>query len=225
MSAEMTIDAVQRDLEELLGIGVSTSELRTALAALEHDSETNGVVLLIDSPGGDVVGSEEAAAAVRSLARKKHVVAMVDGLCASAAYWIASGASEIVVTPSGSVGSIGVYAIHEDLSEAAKKLGVLTTLVSSSVEKVEANPYEKLSDPARADMQKKVYAYARTFEQDVAIGRRTMLTDVRANFGKGRMLLARDAVAAGMADKVGTVETVMAEASGRAAAFRAEMTR
>jgi len=70
-------------LSELLGIGTSSSELRTALAALESDSETNNVLILVDSPGGDVIGSEEAAAAVRSLARRKHVVAMVDGICAS----------------------------------------------------------------------------------------------------------------------------------------------
>ena len=180
---------------------------------------------MVDSPGGDVIGAEEAAAAVRSLARKKRVVAMVDGIAASAAYWIVSGASEIVVTPSGAVGNVGVYAVHEDLSEAANKLGVQTTLIASSPEKVEGNPFEKLSDPARADMQSKVDRYARVFQQDVAIGRRTTLTNVRANFGKGRMVLARDAVQAGMADKIGTVETVMAEASGRAAEFRAEMTR
>jgi signal peptide peptidase SppA len=210
-------------LAEILGIGTSSSELRSALAALEHDSRTNSVLLMVDSPGGDVIGSEEAAAAVRSLARRKRVVAMVDGIAASAAYWIVSGASEIVVTPSGSVGSVGVYAAHEDLSEAAKKLGVRTTLIASSPEKVESNPFEKLSDPARADMQSKVDHYARVFQQDVAIGRRTTLTDVRANFGKGRMVLARDAVQAGMADRIGTVETVLGEAAVRAENARTEI--
>jgi signal peptide peptidase SppA len=210
-------------LAEMLGSGTSSSELRAAFAALEHDSQTNTVLLLVDSPGGDVIGSEEAAAAVRSLAKKKRVVAMVDGIAASAAYWIVSGASEIVVTPSGSVGSVGVYAAHEDLSEAAKKLGVRTTLVASSPEKVEGNPYEPLADAARLDMQHKVNAYARTFEQDVAIGRRTTLADVRANFGKGRMVLARDAVVAGMADRVGTVDGALQELAIERGKFVAEM--
>jgi signal peptide peptidase SppA len=212
-------------LSELLGIGVSTSELRAAIRALETDPDTQSVVLLFDSPGGEVIGCQETAAAIRSLAKKKHVTAMVDGIAASAAYWLASGASEIVVTPSGSVGSIGVYGTHEDISAAAERLGVKTTLVSSSLEKVEGNPFEKLSDPARADMQSKVDAYARDFQTDVAIGRRTTLQAVRTDYGKGRMLLARDAVKVGMADRTGTIETVMVEASGRAAAFRAEMTR
>jgi ClpP class serine protease len=74
-------------------------------------------------------------------------------------------------------------------------------------------------------MQSKVDAYARDFQTDVAIGRRTTLQAVRTDYGKGRMLLARDAVKVGMADRTGTIETVMVEASGRAAAFRAEMTR
>ncbi len=205
--------------------GTSIEELRGALRQALADPNVSAVVLDIDSPGGSTDGMPEFAAELRQARNgAKPIVAQVDTLCASAAYWLASQCNEIAVTPSGEVGSIGVFAIHEDVSKAADMAGVKTTLISAGPFKTEGNQFEPLTDVARSAMQDQVDAFYSMFLADVAKGRGVSVDDVAANYGQGRTLLAKKAKAAGMADSVSTLEetvsrlqTAKATAKGRAA--------
>jgi capsid assembly protease len=144
-------------------------------------------------------------------------------MAASAAYWLAAQASRLLVMGSGQVGSIGVYGVHEDVSKAAERIGVKTTLVSAGKYKTEGNPWEPLSDPARADMQAKVDAHYRQFTDDVAFGRGVSPSAVVKGYGEGRMLLARDAVKAGMVDALGGLDDVIRGVMVERGRFIAEM--
>lgn len=178
-----------------------------AFSALDADPKIGTIVLDIDSPGGAVDLVPEAAAMVRNA--RTRTVAVADTRAASAAYWVASQADELVVTPSGAVGSVGVYAAHEDVSRQLDAEGVTVTLISAGAHKVDGNPFEPLSDEARATIQENVDAYYGMFVGDVARGRGTDVGFVEAHFGQGKMLMAAEAVRAGMADRVGTLDETL----------------
>ncbi|MCC7371633.1 MAG: S49 family peptidase, partial [Chloroflexi bacterium] len=134
---------------------------------------------------------------------------------ASAAYWIASSADEIVVTPSGEVGSIGVFTAHEDISAALEAEGVTVTLISAGKYKTEGNPFEPLSEEARGAIQARVDDYYSMFVRAVARGRGVKPADVRGGFGQGRVVGADEAVRLGMADRVGTMAQTVERLAGR----------
>lgn len=189
--------------------GTSYDELESAIAEAVNDPEVGSVVLDIDSPGGEVDGLPEFASFLRAARDRKPVIAQVNSLAASAAYWIAAQASEIVVTPSGEVGSIGVYTAHQDVSGAMDKAGVRTTLISAGKYKVEGNPYEPLGEDALGAIQDHVDEFYGMFVNDVARGRGVTADVVLSEYGEGRTLLAKAAKAAGMVDRIDTLgETV-----------------
>jgi signal peptide peptidase SppA len=177
--------------------------------ALENHS-VSAIVLNVHSPGGSVDGVEELAAEIRAARGQKRIVAVANAMAASAAYYIAAAADELVVTPSGEVGSIGVLSAHEDLSEALKMEGVKITLIHAGKYKVESNPFEPLTDEAREQIQKEVDVYYNAFVGSVAKGRGVSVATVRKDFGQGRMVTAKEAVSLGMADRVGTLEDTIA---------------
>lgn len=190
--------------------GFSCHSLTTDLRAAVADPAIKTIVLDIDSPGGSVTGVPELCAEILKLREQKEIIAVSNGMAASAAYWIAASCSKIVVTPSGEVGSIGVYQMHQDVSGALDKAGVAISFIKAGQFKTDGNPYEPLSDSARTDMQDGVNAFYEMFVEGVAAGRGVSVEKVKADFGQGRMLMAKDAVAAGMADSIATLDEVLA---------------
>lgn len=133
-------------------------------------------------------------------------MAIANHLAASAAYWIGSAADELVVTPSGEVGAIGVFAAHEDISKSLEMEGIAISLISAGKYKTEGNPYEPLSDEARAAIQAEVDGYYDMFVKAVARNRGVKPADVRGGFGEGRVVRAQQAVSLGMADRIATLD-------------------
>lgn len=205
--------------------GASSSEqIGRAFATAVHDPQVSAVVLDVDSPGGSVFGIEELARAIYEARGEKPIVAVANSQATSAAYWIASAADSIVVTPGGQVGSIGVFAEHEDRSAAAERDGVRTTLVRAGRFKAEDHPSLPFNEDARAAWQHKVDHYYDLFVKAVARGRGVAPSAVRDGFGEGRTLVAPDALAAGMVDRIDTLEatvTRLQSPQGRTAALRA----
>ena len=180
--------------------------LREAVAS----DDITAIVLDFDSPGGSTDLLAETAADIRAARQVKPVVAVANTWAASAAYWLASQADELVVTPSGEVGSIGIYAVHEDWSKFDETLGVTTTLISAGKYKTEGNRFEPLSDEAREAWQAKIDEFYGLFVADVAKGRKVAASAVKSGYGEGRMVTARQAVEQGMADRVDTLEGTIA---------------
>jgi signal peptide peptidase SppA len=212
-------------LGALLGIDGSLQRIRRGLAEALADESVGAIVLDVDSPGGAVDGVPEAAFEIRQARDRKPIVAAANTQMGSAAYWLASQASEISVTPSGEAGSIGVFAAHQDISGRLEQMGVDVTLISAGRHKTEGNPYEPLSETARDAIQSEVDAFYDMFVDDVAKGRDVTKDAVANGFGEGRMVLAQPAVTEGMADQVETVEAAIARASDYASRGRARGAR
>lgn len=208
-------------LLELFG-GSSVEDIRGMLRQAAADPQFSAIVLDIDSPGGGVAGVTELAQEIRAARGAKRIVAVANTTAASAAYWLASQANQILVTPSGQVGSIGVYAIHVDISRALDAEGVKVTIISAGDHKTDGNEFEPLTDDARTEMQKRVDSFDAQFVGDVAKGRGVPESKVRSDYGQGAVLLAKDAVAAGLADGIGTLDDALRLANRPAAPARAE---
>ena len=208
--------------------GMSTERFQAMFRQAMANEQVHTIVIDVDSPGGTIPGVQEAAAEVfAARGQGKRIVAVANSLCASAAYWLASQADEIVCIPSGLVGSIGVFTAHEDLSAMLEKEGIDITLISAGKFKTEGNPFEKLSEDGKAHLQGRVNdAYAQ-FTADVARGRGVSVKDVQDGYGQGRALAAKDAKKAGLIDRIETMDALLArEMKGRKAArggIRAEM--
>jgi len=190
----------------------SVAATRQSLKKAMNDKDVGSVLLDIDSPGGSVEGITELAADIRRSRNQKPILAHIDGLGASASYWLASQASKITMTPSSEVGSIGVITAHTDLSEALAKEGVKPTLITAGDYKAEANPFEPLTDEAREELQAGVDHFFDLFVGDVAKGRAVGKKVVKADFGKGRLLRAPQAAEVGMVDGIETSEEALSTA-------------
>jgi ClpP class serine protease len=129
-----------------------------------------------------------------------------------------------MASPSAQVGSIGVIAVHQDISEAEAKVGVKTTLVTAGTFKGDGNEHAPLSDSARASMQRLADGYYAAFVQDVSKGRAVTVAQVRDGFGEGRILGAKDALRAGLIDGIGTLEQAVMRLAGgsKTASLKAE---
>jgi ClpP class serine protease len=196
-------------------VGASTGG--SDLASIMHDMRvaqaTPGIeriVALVDSPGGVVSGLGEAAEALR--ASPTPITAFVTGMAGSAAYWLASQAREIVMDRSAAVGSIGVIATTSRQEETDQQGRRAYEVVSSGAPMKRPDPS---TEEGRAAIQSQVDAVERVFIEDVAAGRGVTPARVRADFGRGAMVDAAAAVASGMADRIGTLEGVLAQDSGK----------
>jgi len=206
--------------------GVSTEQVGAAIDAAAADEEVKQIILHIDSPGGAVYGTRELASKVIAAKERKTVIAQVDSVAASAAYWVASQATEIAVTPGGDVGSIGVIAIHEDISRRLEAEGITETIISAGKYKAEGNPYEPLDEEARDHIQSRVDEAYRSFCDAVAEGRGVSVDEVEDKYGQGRMLSAQAALRAGMVDRIATYdETVARYVGSRQSAGRGDKNR
>ena len=196
-------------LAELFG-GTSIDSVRAMFRSELADPAVKAILFDIDSPGGTALGVTEFAAEIRAArGGSKPIVAVANTLAASAAAWLGAQADEFVVTPSGQVGSIGVYAVHQEASKMLADMGITTTIISAGPHKVEANEFEPLSEEAKADIQKRVDSAYSLFLGDMAKGRRTTVDQVEANFGGGRVMVATEARAAGLVDRIDTVENTI----------------
>lgn len=196
--------------------GASAERFAKVMNMAAADPAVSAITIDVDSPGGTVNGVSEAAQAVYEARQQKPVIAHINGMGASAAYWIASQAHEIVASPGvidNSIGSIGVFTVHQDLSAALEKEGIKPTIISAGKYKVDGNPFEPLSDERRAFLQASVDTTYAQFIAAVACGRGVEASAVKSGYGEGRALSAVDAKKAGMVDRIATMDATLARLS------------
>ena len=184
--------------------GSNYQTIANAAEKAAADPDVQRIILSVDSPGGEVTGLPETASLLASIAKQKPISAIVEGTAASAAYWLASQASDITLTPSGEVGSVGVRMMHVDMSKMLENDGIKVTELYSGEHKTEWSPYKPLSNGAQADMQGRLDASHQEFLGAVKSGRggRASASIAKARFGEGRIFSASDALAHGLVDRV-----------------------
>jgi len=190
------------ELSGATSISTLTDDYRRAI----DNSEVGAVILMLDSPGGAVSGVNSFADAIVAGKKKKYTMAFVAGAAASAAYWIASSASEVVIERTGMVGSIGVVAALPTQVAPDSSGEMWIEIVSSNAPNKRPDP---LSEDGRGEVVSMLDAIEAQFISDVARGRGITSEKVKSDFGQGGLKVGSDAVKAGMADKVQSYDAAL----------------
>lgn len=195
---------------------LSTERLSGWFNAAINDKAVGAIVLDVESPGGTVAGLSEAAATIAAGRGKKPVIAVANAEAASAAFYLASAATEFAATPSAMVGSVGTVWQHVDYSKALENEGIKVSIIRAGANKWAVNPFEPLSDAGRAEMQAVVDGYYSEFVRDVSKNRGVSKSVVEERFGQGLMFKAEEALSRGMIDRVATMEEIIGKLTGAA---------
>ncbi|WP_460032547.1 S49 family peptidase [Megalodesulfovibrio paquesii] len=171
-------------------------QIRAAVTAAMDDPQVLAVLLSFNSPGGVAAGVKELADFIAAQDRKP-VYAYADGLCASAAYWLAAATRKLFAPRTASVGSIGVLHVHCDRSAANAAAGLRYTYISGGAMKASGNTDAPLSGADQAYLQQMVATLHDIFRADV-VTHMGVDAAAPATWGDGRVFLADDARAIGL---------------------------
>jgi len=194
--------------DELFGASSILRLTKTFRGALA-EPEVKTILFDVDSPGGSVFGIEEFSAEIFAARGRKRMVAVSNSQMASAAYYLASAADEVVASPSSDSGSIGIISLHLDFSKATELEGVKPTWITYGQFKAEGNQLEPLGEEAQAFWQQRVDEYGEMFVKAVARNRGITPKEVRENYGQGRSFGAKEAKQRGMADRVASFDETL----------------
>ena len=197
----------------------SYAEIAGMVDAALADPSVEGIVLDIDSPGGEAGGVFELGERIRAADAMKPVWAVASDTAFSAAYAIGCAASRLLVSRTGGVGSIGVIAMHVDQTARDAQQGYRYTPITAGDHKNDFSPHEKLGPEAHARLQAEVDRLYSMFVDHVAAMRKLDADAVRAT--EAGIYFGMDAVTAGLADAVGSLDAVLAEFSSFLVARRA----
>jgi protease IV len=184
------------------GIIVEDKKRNKALDDAADDSDVKALIVVINSPGGTVVGAEQLYARLRDVAKKKPVVVSMGTLATSAGYYIAVGADRIFAYEGTITASVGVVFQATDLTALLEKIGVKVEAIKSGAVKASPNPFEKATPEARAIIDALVKD---SFDQFLSLVReRRKLGDEQVKtIADGRVVTGRQAKALGLVDELG----------------------
>lgn len=195
-------------MTELSG-ATSLETFRNDFRTLLGDPSVHSILLNVDSPGGVSDLVMETAREVREANAIKPVISVANTMAASAAFWIASQASEFYITDSGLTGSLGAYTVHIDDTEQLKNRGIIKTVIKAG--KSKAAGEEALNEDTRANLQESINYLYEDFVNEVAQGRNLDSDYVRDNFGDGGVVNPREALRVGMVDGIKTFDSLVGE--------------
>ena len=187
----------------------SYAEIAGMVDAAISDPSVEGILLDIDSPGGEAGGVFELGERIRAADAAKPIWAVASDSAYSAAYAIGCAASRLVVTRTGGVGSIGVIAMHVDQTARDAQQGYRYTPITAGEQKNDFSPHEKLGPDAHARLQAEVDRLYGLFVTHVAAMRRLDADAVRTT--EAGIYFGEEAVSAGLVDAVGSFDSVIAE--------------
>ncbi|MFM2054249.1 MAG: hypothetical protein RL456_2286 [Pseudomonadota bacterium] len=197
--------------------GTSAQQLRSEILMALDDPKVKSAVLYADSPGGNVLGIAEGAAAWRQFAETKPAVTFSDGTLASAAYWWGSAASRVFISgPMVNVGSIGVRSEHVDTSMRDAAQGVKRTIIKAGAYKAAG---DGPLDPKTLEYKQAQVDYLYSlFADTVAAHLGVSVDQVLADMADGRVFIGQQAIDAGLAHGFATLETLVAQLADNPAA-------
>jgi len=187
----------------------SMERLKNSVSRCCENPDIGGIILNFDSPGGTAFGTFETADAIREASQSKPIIGLANSLSASASYAMQAACPVTAVTPGGEVGSIGVYRLHVDYTKALEKSGIGLDILRAGKHKIEANPFEPMTEEIRARELAGVEETYRVFLESVAKHKGMTSTQVRDTFGEGLVYKSGKAKALGLVDHVLTLDQVI----------------
>jgi protease-4 len=182
-------------------------EVVPLLRKLANNGSIGGVLLWIESPGGDVGPVMEVYSAVRKLSLIKPVVDYSGGMMASGGYYIANGANKIIASPLAEIGSIGVLYVHYDLQENYQRNGIKVEVFKTGPYKDMGAEWRGLTDEEKRIIANMINTYFQAFLQAVSEGRNMSISEVK-KFATGRTWFAEN-VTGTLVDGVGGMDTAI----------------
>jgi protease-4 len=197
-------------LEKMTG-AVDVSDIADTIDEYAMNPQVTRIAFQVSSPGGTVTGVEELANKVRNIA--KPTMAYSDTEVASAAYWIAAAADKVVASPSSTVGSVGVYMVVADYSEAAKAEGIKMIVIKAGQHKAIGVPGAEVTDAHQAHLQEGVDEIHADFKAAVLKTRKMVKAeDMEGQVFSGKQAAQRGLVT-GLADSFNEAVAMWAENS------------
>lgn len=194
-------------MDALSGV-TSYEQIATELATALADPEVKGIVLDIDSPGGEQAGCFDLVDKLHAARSLKPIYAAAHHMACSGGYAIASAADKLFVSQTGYVGSVGVITVHLDQTEADKQAGLKYTTCAIGARKTDFDDHTALSDEAKAAHMDRIQAVYDVFVAKVARGRGLKEADVRAT--EAAVYVGAQALESKLADAVGGREEAIA---------------
>ena len=206
---------------EMLGIGGASSvAIKRQIRAARVDPKVRGAIAFVDSPGGQVAGTQELSDEVAAFASDKPFHVHADDLIASAAYWAMAPATSISINKSGEAGSIGVMAAIADSSAAAEQAGFRVHLIATGKHKGAGTPGVPITESQLAAITERIEAKGRQFADAVASARGLDAEAIAGIVDDGGVYGADEAMRLGLVDHVRSAEdsiaAVVAEVSASA---------
>jgi protease-4 len=184
---------------------ITASGMVPLLNKLEHDGSIRGVVLRIDSPGGDGIASDDILHAAKTLSQKKPLVISMSDLAASGGYFIAMTGDPVIAYPNTLTGSIGVFYGRVNLLGLYDKIGLKKEVMTRGrFAKIDSD-YGPLSDAERAKLRKEIEEFYRGFVERVAAGRKRPYAEMDA-LAQGRVWVGAQAKQNGLVDELGGLD-------------------
>lgn len=196
----------------------STVRVRRALRSAARSEDVDGILLVVDSPGGTVAGTADLAADVAEARSRKPVYVHGEDLVASAAYWVASQADRLYANnPTALVGSIGTFIGLYDLSKAAEQEGIRAVVIKAGDMKGAGFEGTPITKEQIAYWQEIVDRMQEQFTNGVASGRGMAAKDVPVT---GKVYSASEALRLGLIDGIATLDETLAALAAAAIARR-----
>jgi len=177
---------------------VDLNDFDRALSQAAADPGIENVLLYFNSPGGSVTGVPESGARIAELCRKKNCFAFTDGLCCSAAYWMASQCDQVFGTASAQIGSVGVYLAILDASRQLESLGQKVETIKDGKLKAAGAYWKPLTDEERANFQAQVNQIGEMFRGAVNEKRPSVSNDTM----QGQSFMGKAAESADLVDAI-----------------------
>jgi len=188
---------------EIEGTISDLKEVMADMVRFKEDDGIRGVIVRINSPGGAVGPTQEAASELKKLKAVKKVYVSMGSVCASGGYYIASVGEKLYANPSTITGSIGVIMQQTVVEELMKKIGIQSNTLKAGSMKDVGSPFRKMTDSERQYLQDIINNIHEQFIKDVATGRKIPLDKART-LSDGRIYTGLQAKEAGLIDTIGT---------------------
>lgn len=185
-----------------------TEKMAKELIKLKEDEEVKAVVIRVNSPGGSAYVSDQIWKQVKALKAEKPVVVSMGNVAASGGYYISCAANQIVAEPNTLTGSIGVFGMFPNMTGLFEKLDITSDVVKTHTFSDMGNTARPMTEAEKALVQGTVERNYRTFLSRCADGRNMSMEAIDA-IGQGRVWTGEQALANGLVDRLGDLDTAI----------------
>jgi protease-4 len=189
----------------LKGVILDSKPVNDVLEKFSKDDSIKAIILRIDTPGGGVGPSQEIFDKVRSVRKKKTVVASMGSMATSGGYYVACAAEKIVANPGSLTGSIGVIMHFTNVEDLFKKVGLRASVIKSGKFKDAGSPFRDMTKEERELLQALIDDVHEQFV-DAVSGSRTLDKEKVKEIADGRIFTGRQAVGLKLVDELGDLD-------------------